>query len=262
MNQTDARQYLSNVILPPSTMAMPRIAALSTRSIKQSKIQLPGDLIVPGEENGAVIGEAVVGLTDRLSPQNAEDVMNCVSLAQQIAESRFTKETNLRGWTDEYFKALRNMGWNTVNYARQQYSPSSQTFSMDTIALEIIQAAAAGATEFVNIARRSLIATGEDGQALSLLENNSASESYATFQTLPCTETAGGTPAMIMMSIDFKKTVKTKKVLFFKFKKEQVNIYRAASQIQLNVKHYANIRNQIEELLNKGADDYFSGISL
>lgn len=260
MNQTEVGEYFAQIKLKPSALAP---AILSSRSAIQSiGSRKPGDLITPGEDNGAVIGEAVVGLTDRLSPQNATDVMNCVSLSQQIADSRFNKETNLRGWTDEYYKALRMMGWNTINYARQTYSPKASSFSMDEVALEIIQAAAGGATEFVNIARKALIATSEDGKAISLLENNSASESYATFQTLPCTESARGTPAMILMSIDFKKTVKTRKVLFFKFTKSQVDIYRSAAQFQLNVASYARSRNRIEDLLDKGAEDYFSEIDL
>nr|NLU58437.1 hypothetical protein [Pseudomonas sp. BIGb0427] len=102
-------------------------------------------------------------------------------MAQQIADKRFQKETNLRGWTDEYYKALKMMGWNTINYARQQYSPSATSFSMEKVALDIIRAAAGGAQEFVTIAEKALIATNENGEALSLLENNSASESYATF---------------------------------------------------------------------------------
>lgn len=257
MYQSEANDYLSGIVLPQRA----QFSRSGIASIASAGSRKPGDLITPGE-NGAVIGEAVVGLTDRLSPQNAIDVMNCVSLAQQIAESRHNKEQNLAGWTDEYHKALRMMGWNTVNYARQVYSPSSSSFTMDEVALGIIQAAAGGATEFVNIARKALIATGEDGKALSILENNSASESYGTFQTLPCTESAGGTPAMIMMSIDFKKTVRTRKVLFFKFTKTQVQIYRAAAQFQLNVSHYARQRNRIEDLLGKGADDYFSGLDL
>ncbi|MGE8395824.1 hypothetical protein HFV04_005055 [Pseudomonas sp. BIGb0427] len=253
MYQSEANQYFSEVILRPQSR---------TRSAISSFASLPGDIIEPGKENGAVVGEAVVGMTDRLSPQNATDVMNCVSLAQQIADKRFQKETNLRGWTDEYYKALKMMGWNTINYARQQYSPSATSFSMEKVALDIIRAAAGGAQEFVTIAEKALIATNENGEALSLLENNSASESYATFQTLPCTETGGGKPSMILMSIDFKKAVRTRKVLFWTFKKSQVDIYRAAAKFELNVAHYAQQRNRIEEILGKGADDYFAGIEL
>lgn len=262
MTQTESNEYFSDVVLTPRTMARSMPQALSMTRSGTLSTRKPGDLITPGEENGAVVGEAVVGLTDRLSPQNATDVMNCISLGQQIADSRFNKENNLRGWTEEYYKALRMMGWNTINLARQMYSPSSTSFTMDEVALGIIQAAAGGATEFVNVARKALIATSEDGKALNLLENNSASESYATFQTLPCTESARGTPAMILMSIDFKKSVRTRKVLFFKFSKTQVSIYRAAAQFQLNVASYARQRNRIEDILGKGAEDYFAEIDL
>ncbi|KAB5624018.1 hypothetical protein F7234_12145 [Pseudomonas putida] len=254
MLQSEVNEYMSTIILP--RQMTPRMGLLSTGG------SFAKDIITPGKENGAVVGEAVVGLTDRLSEQNAEDVMNCVSLAQQIAESRFKKESNLGGWTDEYYKALRMMGWNTVNYHRQQYSPSATSFSMDQIAMEIIRAAAGGGKELVDIAQKALIGTEKDDKAVNLLENNSASESYGTFQTLPCTESGRGVPTMIMMSIDFRKTVRTRKVLFFKFQKTQVNICRSAGQFQLNTRHYANVRNRIEDMLFGAADDYLAGIQL
>nr|NLU58436.1 hypothetical protein [Pseudomonas sp. BIGb0427] len=51
-------------------------------------------------------------------------------------------------------------------------------------------------------------------------------------------------------------------MLFWTFKKSQVDIYRAAAKFELNVAHYAQQRNRIEEILGKGADDYFAGIEL
>jgi hypothetical protein len=260
MLQSETNQYLSEIKLARRSPPAPRG--------RSALFQLPpsfssaSDLIVPGQENGAVIGEAVVGLTDRLSEDNAIDVMNCVSLAQQIAESMHNKERDLPAWTDEYNKALRLFGWTNANYVRQRYSPSATSFSMDQIALEIIRAAAGGATELTNIAEKALIGTEQNAKALNLLENNSASESLATFQTLPCTESSRGVPSMIMMSIDFKKTVKTRRVLFFKFNKTQVTINRAAGRYELNVRAYANIRNRVEDLLYQGANDYLEGITL
>ncbi|MFR0673618.1 hypothetical protein ACLUUI_08050 [Enterobacterales bacterium AW_CKDN230030176-1A_HGKHYDSX7] len=257
MLQSEAIEYFSQVTLAP----MPRRMGLIAQSSASASL-LPGDLVSPGKDNGAVIGDAVVGLTDRLSEQNAKDVMNCVSLAQQVANKEANKETQLGKWFDAYFKTLRMAGWNTRNYARQQYSPSARTFSMDQIALEIIQAASQGQWAFVEMARQAFGALEGNDKALSILENNSASETYATFQTLPCTETGAGTPAMIMTCIDFQKRVRQRKVLFFRFNKSDVTIYRAATQVELNVHHYSKVRNQIEDLLHKGAEDFFAGIEL
>nr|NLU58438.1 hypothetical protein [Pseudomonas sp. BIGb0427] len=60
MYQSEANQYFSEVILRPQSR---------TRSAISSFASLPGDIIEPGKENGAVVGEAVVGMTDRLSPK-------------------------------------------------------------------------------------------------------------------------------------------------------------------------------------------------
>ncbi|AMA44340.1 hypothetical protein [Pseudomonas alabamensis] len=256
MLQSEAIEFFSQIELAP----MPRRMALTSQT--SALTSKPGDLIVPGQDNGAVVGDAVLGLTDRLSEQNAKDVMNCVSLAQQVANKKANKETHLGKWFDAYFEVLRYAGWNTRNYARQLYSPKARTFSMDDIALEIIQAASQGQLAFVDMARRAFGALEGNEKALNILENNSASETYATFQTLPCTETRSGVPAMVMTCIDFKKHVRQRKVLFFRFNKSDVTIYRAATQIELNIHHYSKIRNQIEDKLNKGAEDFFAGIEL
>ncbi|MBA1188709.1 hypothetical protein G7Z99_06580 [Pseudomonas entomophila] len=257
MLQSEAIDYFSAIELAPAPQRSTFNTLLST-----PPNGLPGDLVHAGRDNGAVIGDAVVGLTDRLSEQNAKDVMNCVSLAQQVANQRANKETHLGQWCDAYFEVLRYAGWNTRNYARQRYSPSARSFSMDQIALEIIQAASQGQLAFVEMARRAFGALESNEKALNILENNSASETFATFQTLPCTETRSGTPAMIMTCIDFKKRVRQRKVLFFRFNRTDVDIYRAATQIELNTSHYARIRNQIEDKLYMGAQDFFANIEL
>ncbi|MBA1192334.1 hypothetical protein G7007_05575 [Pseudomonas entomophila] len=257
MLQSEAIDFFSKIELSPALRPVPFNTLLSAPSSS-----LPGDLVEAGKANGAVIGDAVVGLTDRLSEQNAKDVMNCISLAQQYANQKANKEAQLGQWFDAYFEVLRYAGWNTRNYARQQYSPSARSFSMDQIALEIIQAASQGQFVFVEMARQAFGALQNNEKALSILENNNASETFATFQTLPCTETTSGVPAMIMTCIDFKKKVSQRKVLFFRFNRSDVDIYRAATQIELNTYHYGKIRNQIEDKLHKTANDFFEGINL
>ncbi|MGF6592296.1 hypothetical protein [Pseudomonas sp. 2835] len=249
MLQSDQLDFISSLELPA------RKPVIATRAAFAAAPTLPGVAFDENTDNGVVVGESAIGLTDSLSEQNSIDVMNCISLMQQGADKKFDKETQRKQWYEFYTKGLATLGWNTTNNAAQLYTPRTSEFSMDQIALEIIGAVSGGGG-FRSIAEKTLNGLQKDQGALNLLENNSASETFGTFQILPCLESGKGQVAMVLNCLEFKKQVRTKRVLFFKFKKTNVTIYRAASQVQLNTNLYARIRNSVEDKLAGGAENF------
>ncbi|MCP6134156.1 hypothetical protein NL393_33790, partial [Klebsiella pneumoniae] len=71
-----------------------------------------------------------------------------------------------------------------------------------------------------------------------------------------------GDALMVMNCLQFTKSVKTSRVLFFNFRTEQIRIYRAAQQTVLNQQVYAKVRNAVLDKLGQGADDFITGLEI
>lgn len=264
MLQSEQLDFISSIQLPPRLAT--RTLAASAPQLASRILVAPGLRSLPGQfdhnsDNGAVVGESVMGIGDSLSEQNAEDVLDCISLTQQAADNRFNKEKQRKQWFEYYVKGLGSLGWVVSHNVAQLYTPRSTEFTMDQVALEII-GAVSGSSGFKPLAEKTLSGLKNEAKALQLLENKSAGESFGTFQLMPCLESRTGQVATILNCLEFTKQVRTKRVLFFKFRKSNVTIYRSATQIQLNSKHYARIRHAVQDKLSGGATDFLESIKL
>lgn len=67
---------------------------------------------------------------------------------------------------------------------------------------------------------------------------------------------------MVLNFMSFKKTVKTKRVLFWKFSNSDVRICRGADKIQLNASVYKGLRGAVAEKLGKKGGEFISGLDI
>jgi hypothetical protein len=246
-NQTDRQlRFISDLALPPS--APPIYGLLAD---PEDEAPLPPLPSAEKKHSAAVLEDSLVSFTSGLSDQNRDDVMQSLLLMQLGANHKYSKMEEREQWYKFYYDGLSNLGWLTSGSAYQSYAPTNQSFTMDEVALEII--AAVGGQSF---------ALEKSDNALRLFENSNQSEEVSSFKMLPCIQTERGDVSMVLNFMRFTKTVKTTRVLFWKFSSSNVRIFRDASKIQLNAQTYGSLRADIQGKLGKKGKAFIAGLEI
>lgn len=260
-NQTDRQLlFISDLQLPaPTPLLASAFSPLMDSGFSSPEANPP----VPsaeGKDAAAVLEDSLVSFTDGLSDQNRDDVMNSLLLMQLAANKKFSKEQESEQWYKFYHGGLGQLGWLTTAHGFQSYAPVQQSFTMDQIAIEII--GLIGGASFARVAQAATKALANNQQALRVFENSNQSEEMSCFKMLPCLQTERGDVSMVLNFMSFKKTVKTKRVLFWKFSNSDVRICRGADKIQLNASVYKGLRGAVAEKLGKKGAEFISGLDI
>ncbi len=242
------------LMLPPPA---PRMATLLAPAIQSTLGSLPS---AQNQDAGAVLDDSLLAFTGGLSDQNRDDVMDSLLLMQLAASKKYNKEKEANQWYSFYHDGLSRLGWLTTARTFQDYSPHQSSFTMDEIALEII--AQVGGPNFAHVARKAATALANNEKALRVFEKSGSSEQVASFKMLPCVQTAQGDVVMMLNFMNFVKTARTKKVLFFTFNRDQVRITRSADRVQLNARQYANLRQSVSQKLGRIGEAFIEGLEI
>lgn len=255
-NQTDRQlRFISDLALPPS--APPIYGLLAD---PEDEAPLPPLPSAEKKHSAAVLEDSLVSFTCGLSDQNRDDVMQSLLLMQLAANHKYSKMEEREQWYKFYYAGLSNLGWLTSGSAYQSYAPTNQSFTMDEVALEII--AAVGGQSFARVALAAAKALEKSDNALRLFENSNQSEDVSSFKMLPCIQTERGDVSMVLNFMRFTKTVKTTRVLFWKFSSSNVRIFRDACKIQLNAQTYGSLRADIQDKLGKKGKAFIAGLEI
>lgn len=255
-NQTDRRlRFISDLELP---ICEPPIQGLfAAPEDEANPLGLPS---AEKKDTAALLEDSLVSFTSGLSDQNRDDVMQSLLLMQLAANKKYSKMEEREQWYKFYHGGLSNLGWLTTANGYQSYSPAQQSFTMDEVAIEIITAI--GGPGFARVAAAAAAALEKNSGALRLFENSNQSEHVSSFKMLPCLQTERGDVSMMLNFMRFTKTVKTTRVLFWKFSSSQVNIFRGADKIQLSAKTYDGLRADIQEKLGKKGREFIAGLDI
>jgi hypothetical protein len=236
------REYFG---LTETVRPMTRMASISMTSVQSDN------------ESSAVLGTTVAAYDEALSDEDREAFDDTILFAEMRADTYYNRETQRREWYGEYSKALTNCGWPTMSDPYKEYISRDLNFTMDEAALQII-ALAAGADKLkvlplISAAFNSL--EKNDG-ALKLIELKSKQNKSGNLQVVPCV-LLGGRPTMIACAMQMEAKELITKILFFKFRGEEVKIYTAATRRTLNRRAYNVVKDVVQGAVDKARLDYF-----
>jgi hypothetical protein len=208
-------------------------------------------------ESAAVLGSTLAAYDEALSEEDREAFDDTILYAEIRADRLFSRETQRREWYGEYSRALTNCGWPTMSDPYKEYISRELTFTMDEAALQII-ALAAGADKLkilplISTAFKSL--EKNDG-AIKLIELKSKKNKAGNFQVVPCV-LLGGRPTMIACAMQMETKELITKILFFKYRGEEVRIYNAATRRTLNRRAYNVVKDVVQAAVDKARLEYF-----
>ncbi len=214
------------------------------------------DQSLGGESDSAVLGSTVAAYDEALSEEERAAFDDTILYAEIRADA-FNRETQRREWYREYSKALTMCGWPTVNDPYREYVSQELNFTMDEAALQIISlVAGADKLKILPLISSAFNSLEKNDGAIKLVEHKSKKNKSANFQIVPCVS-LGGRPTMIACAMQLEASDVLTKVLFFKFKREQVKIYNAATRRTLNRRAYDVVKDLVQSAVHKKRLEYF-----
>lgn len=216
------------------------------------------------DPDALVAGSGVLSFLNGLTKQQKQDVLDSVMLAQLGANAKYPDQSTQRDeWFEHYSLILSKCGWTTTGESLRRVTNLQQEFTMDQVALEIIATVVgANGKPIVDMMLAVFAALKETPPALGLFEQQANNESSGNFQILPCIATDDGEVIMIKSCVQFNSTEKVKKILFWTWKENTVELYAAANSTTLNQRLYSQIREQVQKTLAGHASRFIEDINL
>lgn len=212
-------------------------------------------------DSAVVLGDSLVSFVSGLDRQAREDVLNSTLLMQLAASKRFDKASQREEWFNFYTEGLGKLGWTLSHNEMQRYQPNRQAFTLDDVALDIIDSVAGGSA-FAPIARRTFEALRKQPHALQLFLGNCNNGNVGTFQIMPCTQNAEGDVTMLMNCMQVVRNSSNTSILFVTFQSNDVQIFRAAQTAVLNTQAYSQVREAVIAKLGDNANRFLAHLSL
>ena len=202
------------------------------------------------DQSALVTGNSVLSFVGGLTPQQKQDVQDCVLFAQMATDKAFPdKKLYRQERFDFHSDVLALCGWGTTNESLKKITGLKQKFTMDQVALDIISSVIGVNKVLLDIVTVVFKALQKNPKALALFENEAGGNESGDFQILPCIGTADGEVLMIKSSFHFTSPKRVTKVLFWEWSHNSVDLYAGASNTTLNQKVYAGVRQTISEKL-------------
>ena len=202
------------------------------------------------DQSALVTGNSVLSFVGGLTPQQKQDVQDCVLFAQMATDKAFPdKKLYRQERFDFHSDVMALCGWGTTNESMKKITGMKQKFTMDQVALDIISSVIGVNKVLLDIVTVVFKALQKNPKALALFENEAGGNESGDFQILPCIGTADGEVLMIKSSFHFTSPKRVTKVLFWEWSHNSVDLYAGASNTTLNQKVYAGVRQTISEKL-------------
>lgn len=205
-----------------------------------------------------VIGNTIVSVVAGMSVSNKK-IINDILLFATLASNKAAPQGG-NAWYQKYMQVLTSCGLYSQSSGWSDYSFSNKRFTMDQVALEILQsailaAALPGATAvlMLKVAKDTITALQRNDAPLRLFERESKTHDGAKFAIAAVAESADGAVAMAMGSVDFKASQSVTDVLFWEWSNTTVRIQRGENVLTLNHDQYEHVRKAVEAKLGASA---------
>lgn len=213
------------------------------------------------EEGALVAGDSLVSFVSGLGQQAREDVLNSTLLMQLAASKLYDKARQREEWFNFYTDGLAKLGWTLSRNGMQRYQPSQSAFTVNDVALDIIESVVGGEA-YSPLARRTFEALRKEPRALELFSSSSTRGNVGTFQIMPCTQSATGEVTMLMNCMQIMRNTTSTGFLFMTFQRNDIQIFRSAQTSVLNLQTYGQVREAVIAKLGQNAQRFLANLKL
>ena len=236
-----------------------------TDSIELTRSDIMQEETTPiyGDLQAAIDAGSLLSFVDGVSPQEKDDVIFSVQLAQRGASGAFNRFTQTQSWYQKYTEILENIGWTAEQLAFAQYNQGEGEFRMDKAALKVIAAIATqNQLAILQESMKALEGLAENEGSIRLFDLHSSSQISGNFQIGAVQKAKNKALSMALGAFHVQGTDARRRFLFFSWGAQKVSFWTAAQKMTLNVTFYAQHRDKVQQKLGAAAADFINDLPL
>lgn len=247
-----ARAFLNAMELPPST----RGGFESAAEIIDFKAQ---------KDQALVVASDVVSFVKGVTNERRQDIVNASLLAQLAANKKVPDKTNMMEWYNAYFNVLENIGW-----VLQDKTFSSYTEEAD--GLEAHEAILKVAAVFLGAAPAALTVLTSTLQALksmdpskswvTIFDRESKHVETAHFQIALAEQGEHDQFFVSLMAFSLKAKSTLTQVLFFKIRKDDVELKKYSGKVTINDQVLSSIRDRVQQKIASHVGEFVADLEI
>lgn len=201
-----------------------------------------------------VVGSEVVSFVKGVSAERREDIVNSALFAQLYANKNAPDRNDILGWYDTYFDALTRLGWVIQNKTFNAYQEQADGLEAHEAILKVasvLLGPAPTALAVITTTLEAMKSMDEDNPWITIFNRESRKAKAARFQIALAEETADGQFMVNLMAFALEAESSITQVLFFKIRKNKVDLRHSSGQVTINE---TVLRDNRERLRAKLAD--------
>ncbi|MGO4307819.1 MULTISPECIES: hypothetical protein [unclassified Cupriavidus] len=223
-----ARTFLLDVKLPPvDPDTSPMLLDAEAPAFEADKDQ------------AVVVGSGVLTFAKGVPPERRSAVANSLLLAQLVARRVVGDPSNVDAWYKEYVSVLANIGWLVETSTATKYVEGTQNFethkAIMSVAALLLGPGAPGALALVNTTLDALASMDDTKPWITIFSRETRAANVSSFQVALAEQSPDGHFVVSMMAFALKAGSAVTQVLFFKAKKNDVELTHYDSKAEINL---------------------------
>ncbi|KAI2675745.1 hypothetical protein [Pseudomonas sp. TNT3] len=210
------------------------------------------------ELDAVVLGNTLVGYGDNVSLENMTIIENIIKFSKMEATLEVPGDKKPREWHRAFLSCMEDLGCYVPDSGTIEHTRSALNLTMSNIVADIIKAgvdaakaAIPGATVLGAIADSTLESIKKEPDIVKVFNYEVTKTKGVKLAILPCEQLKNGLIMIMLSSIDSNADKDDAGLLFFDLKTTSLEVFRAASFITFNPLRYAQVKDDIEQVLNQ-----------
>lgn len=212
----------------------------------------------------AVISSSnLISFVDGLDALEKRDILESTQFAERAANARFSRNNQIQEWYEYFAEVLSKTGWVSEGLSFKQTDSDTGNFDMSKHVLGVIAAVATGnQLAILNSAIDALSNMADSEQQIRWFDFSTTVDVGGNFQ-LGAAESAGdGIVSMALGAFYYRSSDRRKNALFFKWGRNEIDMWVGAQKMTLDTSFYAQFRELIRGRLGTTTTDFLARVPI
>ena len=208
-----------------------------------------------------VVASDVVSFVKGVSSERRQDIVNSSLLAQLVANKQVPDKTNVTQWYKTYFEVLQNIGWVIQDHSFSSYTEEANGLEAHEAILKVAGAFLGGAPAALAIVMSTLEALKSMDSSkpwMTIFDRETKHANTGHFQIALAEQGDNDQFMVSLMAFSLKAQSSLTQILFFKIRKDEVQLEKCAGKVTINDEVLSSVREQVKQKLEAHTSQYIA----
>lgn len=210
------------------------------------------------KQDAAIVGSTLVALTETLSMEDRQDVMDLLLYAELEANKKYNKDEVAKSWMNHYQRTLVKHGCELKSFLNEDPIFVPRTNGLHGVALSLI--GSEGSAPLERLARSAIEALKLDTFASEFYQGQASAKNTLVFSMAPCELTPTGEPAVFFCGLKLISTVDVTGAWLWKTTFRDVSLFPAGGTFIFKREAYAKHRQRLRDEAGSQSDRFIRNI--